>query len=38
MFMNGYEGFIQAEKTKILTEEKEEILSEGEESGETGYD
>ena len=38
MFMNGYSGFIQAEKAKILTQEEEEILSEPEEAGESGYD
>jgi hypothetical protein len=38
MFMNGYTGFIQAEKSKILTNEESTILSEAEESGESGYE
>ena len=38
MFMNGYTGFIQAEKAKILTQEEEQILSEPEASGESGFE
>ena len=36
--MNGHDGFIQAEKAKILTQEEEDILSEPEESGESGFE
>lgn len=47
MFMNGHDGYIQAEKNKILTQEGEDILSlpprypdrsEPEESGESGFE
>lgn len=50
MFMNGHDGFIQAEKEKILTQEEEDILTqpesneqwikrqESEASGESGYE
>ena len=40
MFMNGHDGFIQAEKSRILTIEEEEILAikdEAEASGESGF-
>ena len=48
--MNGHDGFIQAEKAKILTQEEEDILSqpesneqwiqrqEAEASGESGFE
>ena len=41
MFMNGHDGYIQAEKARILTCEEEEILAirdEAEASGESGFE
>lgn len=38
MFMNGHDGYIQAEKARILTREEEDILQEPEASGESGFE